>query len=128
MKVNRSFGGIEFMPETIEEYLDIENMVYYNENGAFPRPIVEAWMRDWMEWHVKNFDPDVKKFISSLMGWGFYHLVIEFFSSPDDCWDDMTFWVELSGADLSKDTLNLMGRALQIREDLCKDYLKGGDE
>lgn len=124
MKVTRRFGEIEFIPETIEEYLDIENMAYYNENGAFAKPVIETWMRDWMEWHVKNVDPNVKKFIGELLGWGFYHVVVEFFSSPDDRWDDMTFWAELSAANLTKDSLNLMGRALQIREERCKDYLK----
>lgn len=126
MHIRTYSDGIEFHPENIEEFIEIESLLYYYQHDQkHVSASIECWIRDWMEWHVKNIKPNLDNFLSELRVWNTFALIVDFFNSPDDRWDDMTFWAELSAANLTKDALNLMGRALQIREDLCKDYLRG---
>ena len=136
--ITKSYSGsIEFQPEDIEEFIEIESLLYYYQHDRkHVSASIECWIRDWMEWHVKNIRPDLDAFLSDLRTWNLFASIVDFFNSPDDRWDDMTPWSELSSATLTQDTLNLMGRAIQIREERCKDYLReecnmvkdGGDE
>ena len=117
--------SIEFQPENIEEFIEIESLLYYYQHDRkHVSASIECWIRDWMEWHVKNIDPNLGKFMKEQRMWDTFPTIVDFFNSPDDRWDDMTFWAELSAANLTQDTLNLMGRALQIREERCKEYLR----
>lgn len=117
--------SIEFVPESIEEFIDIESQLhFYRNNQKSVGASIECWIRDWMEWHIENVDSDLKEFLSELRLWETFRTIVEFFNSPDGRWDDMTFWAELSASSLTPKTLNLMQRALWIREERCKEYLR----